>query len=210
MTFGQASHSSVRRIGPSSSAFFTGGGGGGSGRSSSSTGISATPISDISAPARDGKFRRAPFNILGADPAAHARFLARQGPIPRARSAMGACAIAGERGCFSPTDQTNGGLPPAVGFKCTGIWRPQPAARPSNRPCSTLVQAGMIIADIGHQLPALLPDFERAAGLADLGDIVLRLEQHAQERRKILGAAAARPGTRARSRRNTACRSACR
>ena len=33
-----------------------GAGGGGSGRSSSSTGISATPISDISAPAREGQF----------------------------------------------------------------------------------------------------------------------------------------------------------
>jgi hypothetical protein len=53
ITFGQASHSSVRRIGPSSSAFFTGTAGGGSGRSSSSTGVSATPISDIAAPARD-------------------------------------------------------------------------------------------------------------------------------------------------------------
>ena len=50
---GQASDSSVRRIGPSTSVFLNDGFGGGSGRSSSSTGISATPISDISAPARD-------------------------------------------------------------------------------------------------------------------------------------------------------------
>ena len=50
ITFGQASHNSVRRIGPSSNAFFAGATGGGSGRSSSSTGISATPRSDISAP----------------------------------------------------------------------------------------------------------------------------------------------------------------
>ncbi len=49
-TLGQASHSSVRRIGPSTSAFLIGVSGGGSGRSSSSTGISATPISDISHP----------------------------------------------------------------------------------------------------------------------------------------------------------------
>jgi hypothetical protein len=47
ITFGQASHSSVRRIGPSTSAFFARAG---RGRSSSSTGISATPRSDISAP----------------------------------------------------------------------------------------------------------------------------------------------------------------
>ena len=52
ITLGQASHSSVRRIGPSSSAFLTGGCGGGSGRSSSSTGISATAMSGISTPAR--------------------------------------------------------------------------------------------------------------------------------------------------------------
>ena len=31
----------------------------------------------------------------------------------------------------------------------------------------------MVIADIGHQLPALLSDFERAMRLADLGDIIL-------------------------------------
>ena len=45
ITFGQASHNSVRRIGPSTSAFLASGSGGGSGRSSSSTGISATAIS---------------------------------------------------------------------------------------------------------------------------------------------------------------------
>ncbi len=50
--FGQASHSSVRRIGPSTSTFRTGGSGGGSGRSFSSTGFSATPTADISAPAQ--------------------------------------------------------------------------------------------------------------------------------------------------------------
>ena len=43
---------------------------------------------------------------------------------------------------FQPIDQTNGAFPPADGFKCTGIWRPQPAARPSNRPFRTLAQAG--------------------------------------------------------------------
>src|SRR5882757_2015556 len=82
ITFGQASHTSVRRIGPSSSAFLTGSSGGGSGRSSSSTGISATPISDISAPARAVSMLRR--GVL----------LARSTPIPRAQSAMGACGIA--------------------------------------------------------------------------------------------------------------------
>src|SRR5262249_24292086 len=47
---GQARHSKVRRIGPSTSAFFTGGSGGGGGRSSPSAGVSATPLADISAP----------------------------------------------------------------------------------------------------------------------------------------------------------------
>ncbi len=51
ITFGHASHSSVRNIGPSTSAFRAGSGNGGSGVSSSSTGSSATPISDISSPA---------------------------------------------------------------------------------------------------------------------------------------------------------------
>src|SRR5260370_13892942 len=44
---------------------------------------------------------------------------------------------------------------------------------------------GMIIGDIGHQLPCLLPDFESAAGLADICNIVLRVEQRAQECRKV-------------------------
>src|SRR5258708_39931918 len=97
MMLGQASDSSVARIGPSISAFLAGGFGGGSGRSSSSTGISATPISDISAPARDRSIRdHAPINIFGAYSTAPCRFLARQKLIPRAPDAMGACAIAGE------------------------------------------------------------------------------------------------------------------
>jgi hypothetical protein len=45
-TFGHASHSSVRRIGPSTSAFLAGVAMGRSGSASSVTGISATPISD--------------------------------------------------------------------------------------------------------------------------------------------------------------------
>ena len=48
----------------------------------------------------------------------------------------------------------------------------------------------MIVADIGHQLPALLDDFEMALGRADLGGIVLRIEQRAQEGRKLLCRAA--------------------
>ena len=47
MIFGHASHSSVRRIGPSTSAFLAGGAIGRNGSASSSvTGISATLISD--------------------------------------------------------------------------------------------------------------------------------------------------------------------
>ena len=41
-----------------------------------------------------------------------------------------------------PIDQSSGGLPPAAALMLTGIWRPQPAARPSNNPSSTLAQAG--------------------------------------------------------------------
>src|SRR6266566_1001642 len=67
-TFGQASHKSVRRIGPSTSAFLTGGSGGGSGRSSSSTGISATPISDISLPRASLPAHEPPKHALGLDP----------------------------------------------------------------------------------------------------------------------------------------------
>ena len=47
-----------------------------------------------------------------------------------------------ERWFDQPIDQTNGGLPPGEGFRCTAMWRPQPAARPSNNPSSTLAQAG--------------------------------------------------------------------
>src|SRR5438045_8171321 len=51
----------------------------------------------------------------------------------------------------------------------------------------------VVIADIGHQLPAQLRDLERAFGLADLGNIVLHLEQRTQERGKFLRAAPALP-----------------
>ena len=50
-------------------------------------------------------------------------------------------AIAGEPG-FQPIDQTNGGFPPGAGRISTRMWRPQPAARPSNKPSSTFAQAG--------------------------------------------------------------------
>ena len=71
--FGQASDSSVRRIGLSSSAFRLGGCGVGSGHSCSSTGNSATAISDISAPRRNLVLRlvfpyhaRSRFHLRGA------------------------------------------------------------------------------------------------------------------------------------------------
>ena len=49
----------------------------------------------------------------------------------------------------------------------------------------------VIVADIGHELPGLLADLERTVALAHLGDIVLRFEQQAQERRELLSPAAA-------------------
>ena len=48
----------------------------------------------------------------------------------------------------------------------------------------------MVIANVGHQLPRLLPDFEYASGLADLGNIVLRFKQRSDERREIPGSSA--------------------
>jgi hypothetical protein len=41
-----------------------------------------------------------------------------------------------------PIDQTNGGTPPAAARISTAMRRPQPAARPSSNPSSTLAQAG--------------------------------------------------------------------
>jgi len=64
----------------------------------------------------------------------------------------------------------------------------------------------VIIGDIGHQLPGLLPDFESPAGFAAIGNIILRSEHRAQERREIAGAAAAHRKT-ARHFVETACRS---
>src|SRR6185437_6976460 len=68
-------------------------------------------------------------------------------------------------------------------------YRDMPAATGGEALKQTLQypRAGrMIIGHIGHQLPALLPDLERAFGLADLGNIVLHLEQRTQERGKFL------------------------
>src|SRR5579883_3543282 len=42
---------------------------------------------------------------------------------------------------------------------------------------------GVVIADVVHQLPALLADLEMSRGFADPGDIVLRREQRGQQRR---------------------------
>src|SRR5215475_2690359 len=47
-----------------------------------------------------------------------------------------------------------------------------------------------IVADAFHQLPALLPHFKAALGLADLNDIILRDKQHAQEVDELLRPAA--------------------
>src|SRR5260221_196202 len=55
----------------------------------------------------------------------------------------------------------------------------------SEQPLKNFCASGMIIGDIGHQLPCLLPDFEKAARLADGGDIVLCVEQRAQKCGKI-------------------------
>src|SRR5436190_10025391 len=50
---------------------------------------------------------------------------------------------AAEGSFYQPTDQTNGGPPPpGPALIVTGIWRPQPAARPSSNPVKALVHAG--------------------------------------------------------------------
>src|SRR5258708_11260540 len=90
MTLGQASHSSVRRIGPSTSAFLASGFGGGSGRSSWSTGISGTAMS--------GNSVYLPGPDLAAVPWC---FLPRSSRNQCARGAMGACRIAGPFSIFT-------------------------------------------------------------------------------------------------------------
>ena len=75
------------------------------------------------------------------------RFLARYRTMPCASGAWAACGIRppGARHTIAgghPIDHTNGGPPPAAGRRVTGIWRPQPAARPSNNPSRTFAQAG--------------------------------------------------------------------
>src|SRR5215831_21421798 len=50
----------------------------------------------------------------------------------------------------------------------------------------------MIVGHIGHQLPALLPDFETTRGLCNLDTVILCIEECIEERRELLRAAAAR------------------
>src|SRR6185437_15816574 len=168
--FGQASCSSVGRMRPSTSAFRTGGAGGGNGRSSSSTGISATPISDIHFPAPDPEVMRS---------------LARLEAIPPAPGAMGTCTITGSQPQLSDRPH-EGRLAARGGPQAHGDM---PAAAEGEALKQAFQHARtdrMVVADIGHQLPALLHDLERTAGPADLGGLVLRGEQRQQEIREFL------------------------
>ena len=77
-----------------------------------------------------------------------ASFLARSCTTPCAPGAWRGCAIRvvidmpQNRRFYQPTDQTNGGPPPGPALIVTGIWRPQPAARPSSNPLNALAHAG--------------------------------------------------------------------
>src|SRR5262249_35868018 len=105
----------------------------------------AAPAAEAGAPLRRLGFRRRRYRTLrflgGPIFSVAANFLPRRAPVLPAADAWGAAGNAGERSTY-PIDQMNGGLPPAADRKRTGICRPQPAARPSNRPSSTFAQAG--------------------------------------------------------------------
>src|SRR5882762_7925114 len=174
-TFGHASHKSVRRIGPSTSAFRIGAAMGGSGCSSSSTGISATPISDISSPGRAIWTSRR--ELPSTDQAPCHVHRAQWGPARLQTSAVEALAL---------TDRPHKRR--LTAGRRSHLDRDVAAAAGSQafeQPLKNFCASGMTIGDIGHQLPCLLPDFETAARLADVGDIILCVEQRAQKCGKI-------------------------
>ena len=108
-------------------------------------------------------------------------------PSPRKRGE-------GVRALRYPIDQTNGALPPAAGFMRTRNVAAAAGGETLEQSFQHLCAGRVIIADIGHQLPALLADLELALGDADLGGIVLRIEQRAQEgSRNLLPARARSP-----------------
>ena len=211
-TFGHASRSSVRRIGPSTSAFRAGAGNGGSGGRPRRQGyFGDTDIGHFFSlhtirrlwPCGDGYFlctdlmRRfhASWRISGAS--------ASNAPAHWAAP----CASRAEWRLNRSTRRT-------AARRRRRLHADRDVAAASGgeafeQPLQHFRTGRVIIGNIGHQLPGLLPDFERAAGRADFSSIVLRLEQRAQERREIFRGPAAQP-SRARSRRNTACRSVCR
>src|SRR6478752_76646 len=165
---GQASCNSVGRMRPSTSALRTGGAGGGNGRSSSSTGISATPISDIQFPAK----------VM--------RSVARLEAIPPAPGAMGACVNHGGHAKPLSDRPDEGRLAARAGPQAHGNVPAATEGKALKQAFQHTRAGRMIITDIGHQLPAGLRDLERAPGPADLGGLVLGGKQREQEIRKFL------------------------
>ncbi len=85
-----------------------------------------------------------------------------------------------------PIDQTKGGLPPGDESHIDEDMAAAACGEAFEQPLEHFCAGRVIVGDIGHQLPALLPDLECAAGLADTDGIVLRFEQRTQERGEIL------------------------
>src|ERR1700753_909114 len=208
ITFGQDSHNSVRRIGPSSNAFLAGAEIGGSGCSSSSTGISATARSDMSSPwpavrrhkSGDATVRRCNdlfWSAVGcraamlpstARPAAPCvlrmgRLHDRPPVYSRTRHFAARCKVSADRPYERWTAagrraHLHGDAPTAAGGQTLDQSLKCPGA------------GGMIILDTGHQFPGLLPDSEHATGFVRHRDVVLRLEQSAQKCRELSWTAA--------------------
>src|SRR5260370_31573925 len=108
-------------------------------------------------------------------------FLARSSPIPPAPDAWAACAIKppSER----REEKIRSADRPHKRWIAVGAWSPidgnmaAPARGPPFEYSLKHPSAGRaIIGHIGHQLPCCLPDFGSAAGLADIGNIVLPLK----------------------------------
>ena len=160
--------SSVRRIGPSISAFLTGGS-----RRRKRTlffidGNFGDAMSDISSPGAAPVCGAAMLGVpIIVRARAHVRLLARNRAIPPAPDAGVPCGSAFRRDISRSTRRTAACRPPS-GVKCT---RDVAAAAGRKALEQSLQHPGagrVIIGDIGHQLPALLADFERACRIAPI------------------------------------------
>src|SRR5262245_48587713 len=182
IVFGQASDSSVRRIGPSTSAFRTGGSGGGSGRSASSAGISAMPTSDISAPCawpakvyavwrsghapiliqeRDRTQNRHPLLLIALRTRISCRVRVRRSTAKV--DSHRAKRIGGLRDCRVLPNRPDERRFAAFGGPQMNRYEPPAAGgEPLQQALQHLCAGGTVVGDIGHQLPALLLHLEAA------------------------------------------------